>query len=304
VPDSQTAISTLASVADAFRKRSLKEQYFERQREKYFLPNAQGIIPSSSLPAAECHVAEALRMWADRFELPPGEASVMMNLLGTLGTIATADDEALSGIPIDDRSKRLLHIFFGSHGHTEAPLLESAAPSAAIPHTVTAYPQTQTQQQRTPFVLRDPNEVPFYSQRQPAHHPSTGGEGCYYPMQQPSLLHHPQQEASQNNCYMPPQSQPHYYYAQEMPPHSNPHHHVQSGAAAMGSAAPRSMPRSNQQYYHPVAAPPYPTQPPPSFQQGHHQQQQHPSSVRGHMPPPPSGGAPFQHHHPSMLRRY
>ena len=122
LPNTSTAISTLVSVADAIPKRELRERYFESQGKRYFLPLEGGtFIPKTSAPAAAAHLAVAFRSWAERFDLPTGEADVLMSLLGTLGNIASADDEILDGVPIEERSKRALHAFFGSEGNTQAP---------------------------------------------------------------------------------------------------------------------------------------------------------------------------------------
>jgi hypothetical protein len=105
------------------KKKDAKHAYFEKQRERFFLPTSSitstNSIPMACAPAAAAHVAEALREWAQSFDLPPGEANVLMSLLGTLGDIVTADDHVLESVPIDDRTKRLLHVFFGSSGNTQ-----------------------------------------------------------------------------------------------------------------------------------------------------------------------------------------
>lgn len=97
----------------------MKELYFDKQSSKHFLP-MNGFIPVSNSTAAAQHTAEAIRTWADRLDLPDGEADVLMSLLGTLGDIVTADDNVLTNIPIEERSKRILHAFFGSRGNTMA----------------------------------------------------------------------------------------------------------------------------------------------------------------------------------------
>jgi hypothetical protein len=128
VPSTQKAIATLTSMVDALQKRGVKHLYFNKQREKHYLPDSRSstnggaggtkISPSYSASAAK-HVAEALRQLGERFDMPPGEADVLMSLLGTLGDIATADDNVLANIPMEDRSKQILHAFFGSHGTME-----------------------------------------------------------------------------------------------------------------------------------------------------------------------------------------
>lgn len=132
------------------KKRDIRQLYFDKQRERYFLPrdssspscttptftrSSSTNIPMSSAPYAATHVAEALRHWAMRFDLPTGEANVLMSMLGTLGEIVTADDDpTLQSVPIDDRTKRLLHVFFGSKGrksNTQPPAPETVTVTPA-----------------------------------------------------------------------------------------------------------------------------------------------------------------------------
>jgi len=119
VPDSNSAVSTLVSISNAMKKKELKEAYFERQREEVFLPQeSTNIVPSTSAAAAAKYVARTFRQWAERFELPPGEADVLMSMLGSLGEITVADSNVLDSLPIDSRSKMLLQSFFGSQRKT------------------------------------------------------------------------------------------------------------------------------------------------------------------------------------------
>ena len=113
-------------MADAMRKRDAKKVYFDRQRVKYFLPDADGSIPNSApvKAAASQRVAEAVHEWADTFDLPPGEGGVLMSMLGSLGNIATATDSELSKLPIEDRTRHALHTFFGSK-ETMGPMMET-----------------------------------------------------------------------------------------------------------------------------------------------------------------------------------
>ncbi len=110
VPNAQVALSTLFSIVEAIQKREIRCTYFQRQQTRYFLPRC-GSIPESCRPAAAIHVAEALRSWADRFDLPPGEVNVLMSMMGSLGKIVTAD--GLDLVPVEERTKRLLRAFFG-----------------------------------------------------------------------------------------------------------------------------------------------------------------------------------------------
>lgn len=101
---------TLLSIIEAIQKKELRWAYFERQQARYFLP-VQGSIPESCRHTAAIHIAEALRSWADRFDMPPGEVNVLMSMMGSLEKIVTAD--GLDMIPVEERTKRLLRAFFG-----------------------------------------------------------------------------------------------------------------------------------------------------------------------------------------------
>lgn len=127
VPNSTTALSILFSIIDAIPKREIRSLYFQRQHARYFSPrlvvhNSGGgseehsshsmMIPDFCRPHAATHIAETLRSWANRFDLPPGEINVLMSLRGSLAKIATTAD-GLDMVPVEDRTKRLLRAFFG-----------------------------------------------------------------------------------------------------------------------------------------------------------------------------------------------
>ena len=148
------------------KKRDLKNAYFEKQRECHFLPQTcSSAIPMTSAPAAAKHVAEAFRDWANRFGFPPGEADVLMSLMGSLGGIATADDRVLESVPIDDRSKRILYAFFGSDGVVEQPAV--ATMTAAVtpsPFQIPLPPSVPPQQLAVASSIPHPMERAFATQ--------------------------------------------------------------------------------------------------------------------------------------------
>jgi hypothetical protein len=113
------AVSNLKSFVNAYyATENKKRMYFEKQHQKYFLPKPRH-IPATSRPAATKYVADAFWLWADRFELPEGEADVIMSLLGSMQAIGTADKKVLRSVPIDSRSKKYLLQFFGSMSEDE-----------------------------------------------------------------------------------------------------------------------------------------------------------------------------------------
>jgi len=206
VQDTQQAIQAIFCLADSMSpaKRQLKREFFQRQRQAYFLPSEGGRIDTSLDSQAASHVAAALREWADVFELPSGEADVLMGILGSLGAIATANDEQLARVPVEDRTKAILHMFFGSAGSlralqkesptlevdadfpVEAPLyspqatkqaclaVDSNHPTGTTPPEYPAYPQ-----EAVPMQVVEPN---YHSMAGP------GVEPSYYP--QPGVLQH------------------------------------------------------------------------------------------------------------------
>lgn len=98
-------------------KSHIRQAYFDEQRIRHCLPplsNDEKKTPDSNHHfAASTLVAEALRKWGERFDLPNGEVNVLMSLLGNLTNIVTAGPEVLAELPVEDRTKRLLQAFFG-----------------------------------------------------------------------------------------------------------------------------------------------------------------------------------------------
>jgi hypothetical protein len=127
VQDTAQAIETIVVLADALspEKRLLKRAFFQRQRVAKFMPlnnteqypQRQQQQQQEQLDAvATSHAAGAFRQWASNFQLPPGEADVLMNFFGStsLQAILTATEDQLAPIPIEDRTRQSLHMFFES----------------------------------------------------------------------------------------------------------------------------------------------------------------------------------------------
>jgi hypothetical protein len=131
VQDTAQAIETIMVLADALsrEKRLLKRAFFKRQRVANFMPlsntNTDPHPPSQGQEhrqqlqqqldaVAMSQAAGAFRQWASDFQLPPGEADVLMKFFGStsLQAILTATEEQLVPVPIEDRTRTLLHMFF------------------------------------------------------------------------------------------------------------------------------------------------------------------------------------------------
>jgi hypothetical protein len=124
VPDTATAIAALTTIADAMApaKRALRREFVERQLLACFLPDdASGFPHPNADGQAAMNGASAFREWAELFELPPGEADVLMSIMGTLENIVTGDYQALTRAPLEDRSKEILHGFFESQAGGTVP---------------------------------------------------------------------------------------------------------------------------------------------------------------------------------------
>jgi hypothetical protein len=160
LPDTQSAIQTLIAVADAVapERKASKRALFRRLETKFFLPSSpysdvdaapasasNGAATKAASAAAATHVARGLCEIARTFELPPGEEHILMSELGDLQTIATADDSLLATIPIDRRSRKVLHCFFGSLVGKEGEEIETRLPRLSMPR-----PPLLQQQQHNP----------------------------------------------------------------------------------------------------------------------------------------------------------
>lgn len=125
VSNADGALASLLCLVEGMEKRDARRTYFVRQSQRYFSPATNGSIPETCRPAASAHIAEALRVWADRMELTPGEINVVMSVMGTMQAIVTATPQQLQELPVEPRTKRALLIFFHGNKATTAHSLPS-----------------------------------------------------------------------------------------------------------------------------------------------------------------------------------
>ena len=120
-PDTPSAIENLILVADSLssQRKASKTVLLQRLEQKFFLPSSPSRNNDTSSDTVDpiaiaSHVEEGLRKIAQTFDLPMGEVDILKSELGDLKTIATADDSLLGTIPLDNRTRKILHDFFGS----------------------------------------------------------------------------------------------------------------------------------------------------------------------------------------------
>jgi len=113
VPTTKAVIETVLIMIDALQpeRRKLRDDYFTYTRALNFLPDVKGHIDQSLIAR---QVADKVHKLSIHLGFAPGEAEILMNHLGCLHKIATADYQDLRGIPIHDSSKNKLQEFFGS----------------------------------------------------------------------------------------------------------------------------------------------------------------------------------------------
>lgn len=106
VPDFAQAIRALDSILQSLspEKREKKRQYFAQIANQNYLPNKEnGNDPTNESIAN--HVSKTFHGWAERFEMPQGDSNVLLNFMGTLGDVITADAKALDDVPIRNATK-------------------------------------------------------------------------------------------------------------------------------------------------------------------------------------------------------
>ncbi|KAL3770271.1 hypothetical protein ACHAWO_003676 [Cyclotella atomus] len=122
VPDINQVINAISSVMQSLApaKREKKKQYFAQRASQYYLPNQEtGKDPTQA--AIANHVSKTFHAWAERMGLPEGDSNVLLNIMGSLGDVATADDKALDDLPIRNVTKEIVSTFFGSSKSNEEP---------------------------------------------------------------------------------------------------------------------------------------------------------------------------------------
>ena len=86
-------------------RRDLKKQYLDSIQTNNFIGD------SATPQVVATHTARAFSNFCTRFELPVGEDELLMNRLGSISNIGTAN---LSSLPIYDSTKETLATFYGS----------------------------------------------------------------------------------------------------------------------------------------------------------------------------------------------
>ena len=126
--------SHLRATIDSIRpdKIGMKEKFFAEQCQSNGLQassssGAEAPLDNKSGSAVAQRVADALRAWSDGAGIPRGEMDVVLGMLGSLEAVVAADGRALAGVPVSDRTKRMIVAFFSS-----SPLAMSSSSSAAL----------------------------------------------------------------------------------------------------------------------------------------------------------------------------
>ena len=106
------ALSILFTLEADLLKEDQRHKYYQRQCVASFIPPyTSPATHRYQQQTASVHVAEALRRWGDRYELPPLEVNVLMSVLGCLANIASGDQ--LENVPVEKRTKKMVSAFFG-----------------------------------------------------------------------------------------------------------------------------------------------------------------------------------------------
>jgi len=130
--------SHLRATIDSIRpdKIGMKEKFFAEQcRSNGLQPSsssasssgAEAPLDNKSGSAVAQRVADALRAWSDGAGIPRGEMDVVLGMLGSLEAVVAADGRALAGVPVSDRTKRMIVAFFSS-----SPLAMSSSSAALV----------------------------------------------------------------------------------------------------------------------------------------------------------------------------
>lgn len=105
VPDVVQAINAISSVLQSLapEKREKKKQYFAQLANEHYLPNKDtGKDPTQA--AIANHVSKTFRAWAERMGLPEGD-DVLLNVVGSLGDVVTADEKTVDEFPVRNATK-------------------------------------------------------------------------------------------------------------------------------------------------------------------------------------------------------
>ncbi|KAL7532477.1 hypothetical protein ACHAXR_004654 [Thalassiosira sp. AJA248-18] len=113
VSDISQVIQTIDSWENSLSldKKEKRNAYFAQVASKHFLPGA-GAQPTQEVVAN--HVTKTFNAWAERLEMPEGDSQVVLSMLGSLASVATANGGTLDDVPIRNASKELVSSFFGA----------------------------------------------------------------------------------------------------------------------------------------------------------------------------------------------
>ena len=117
VADVSQAISAIASVVESItpEKREKKRKYFAQIAEENYLTSSMmkgGIEPTQETVAN--YAKKTMITWAERMDtIQRGDINVALDMLGSIGNVATASNSDLDNIPITALSKDTIRHFFG-----------------------------------------------------------------------------------------------------------------------------------------------------------------------------------------------
>eukprot|EP00984_Skeletonema_dohrnii_P005505 scaffold1938_cov114-Skeletonema_dohrnii-CCMP3373.AAC.5 len=117
VADVSQAISAITSVVQSIapEKREKKRKYFAQIAEENYLTSSMvkgGIEPTQETVAN--YAKKTMITWAERMDtIQQGDINVALDMLGSIGNVATASNSDLDNIPITALSKDTIRHFFG-----------------------------------------------------------------------------------------------------------------------------------------------------------------------------------------------
>jgi len=123
VSDISQVIQALDSLVQSLapEKREKRKRYFAQVASQKFLPGSE-TRPSQEVVAN--HVMKTFRTLGERFEMPEGDSSVVLSMLGSLVSVATANKDTLDDVPIRNASKELISRFFGTDAAADDVIAE------------------------------------------------------------------------------------------------------------------------------------------------------------------------------------
>jgi hypothetical protein len=106
-------MQTINSVVQSLQaeKREKRRLYFAQVANQHFLLG-RGTHQIQEVIAN--HATRTFEAWAERFEMPEGDSSVALSVLGSLAAVTTSNVHVLNNIPIRNASKEMITRFFGA----------------------------------------------------------------------------------------------------------------------------------------------------------------------------------------------